>query len=236
MDFDELQQRLPETLEDGRLSRSERRALRAVLEDLDLTVDQRLQITDRAFEIARSAPGSISEEQTIDWLEGVIKLLLPRSAKSGDRSEAFFAPRQDCARHICQLLDEASSTVDVCVFTITNDSITRAVMRAHRRGLAVRIITDDEKSWDRGSDIWEMASDGVAVRLDNSKEHMHHKFAIFDRLLLVTGSYNWTRSASLRNQENIVVTDERRLVPSFLSEFERLWRSFSPARQSGVER
>jgi phosphatidylserine/phosphatidylglycerophosphate/cardiolipin synthase-like enzyme len=55
---------------------------------------------------------------------------------------------------------------------------------------------------------------------------MHHKFAIFDQRLLVTGSYNWTRSAAERNRENLAVTDDRRLVAAFREEFERLWRDF----------
>ncbi len=229
MDFDELQDRLPQTFEDGRLSRSERRALKAIFKDLNLSASQRLKLADRAFDIARQAPARVPTGQVLDWLEGLVKLLLSRDSSPGHRREAYFAPHQDCAQHIRQLFDDAKSSVDVCVFTITDDSITRAILRAHRRGLAVRIITDNEKSWDRGSDIWELATEKIAVRLDGSEDHMHHKFAIFDRSLVVTGSYNWTRSASLHNQENIVLTDDPRLVSSFLAEFEGLWTNFAPA-------
>jgi len=31
---------------------------------------------------------------------------------------------------------------------------------------------------------------------------MHNKFAIIDKLILVTGSFNWTASAVYGNQEN----------------------------------
>jgi cardiolipin hydrolase len=55
---------------------------------------------------------------------------------------------------------------------------------------------------------------------------MHHKFAIFDRTYLVTGSYNWTRSAASYNEENIVVSDDRRLVSAFSGTFEKLWEKF----------
>lgn len=50
-----------------------------------------------------------------------------------------------------------------------------------------------------------------------------------DRRLLVTGSYNWTRSAAERNRENLAVTDDWRLVAAFGEEFERLWTEFEPA-------
>ena len=52
---------------------------------------------------------------------------------------------------------------------------------------------------------------------------MHHKFAIFDKKLLNNGSFNWTRSASMKNEENIMVLHEPSLIGSFVSSFEELW-------------
>ena len=56
---------------------------------------------------------------------------------------------------------------------------------------------------------------------------MHHKFAISDNKLLLNGSYNWTKSASTENNENIAVTNDINLVKSFQKEFERLWKRLS---------
>ena len=39
-------------------------------------------------------------------------------------------------------------------------------------------------------------------------------------------SYNWTRSAYKDNQENIVVSDDSRLVSAFQRHFEVLWDAF----------
>jgi phosphatidylserine/phosphatidylglycerophosphate/cardiolipin synthase-like enzyme len=50
---------------------------------------------------------------------------------------------------------------------------------------------------------------------------------VFDGRTAVTGSYNWTRTAAEQNQENLVVSDDPRLVRTLADEFERLWRSFS---------
>ena len=38
---------------------------------------------------------------------------------------------------------------------------------------------------------------GIPVAFDASEHHMHHKFAIFDGRTLLSGSYNWTRSAAI---------------------------------------
>ena len=57
----------------------------------------------------------------------------------------------------------------------------------------------------------------MAVRVDRSPYHMHHKFAILDAATLLTGSYNWTRGAARDNEENLIVTDEPRIVNPFAS-------------------
>ena len=52
---------------------------------------------------------------------------------------------------------------------------------------------------------------------------MHHKFAIFDRQRLLTGSYNWTRSAADYNEENFIITEEPVLLEEFKKQFDQLW-------------
>ena len=88
----------------------------------------------------------------------------------------------------------------------------------------VRVVTDNDKSFDRGSDAARLRAAGIALATDQSDAHMHHKFAIVDESLLLTGSYNWTRSAYRENQENILVTEERTVVRSFQETFDALWR------------
>ncbi|MEM7350164.1 MAG: phospholipase D-like domain-containing protein [Acidobacteriota bacterium] len=214
-----------QSFEDGRLSRSERQALRAVLDELDPSADQRLRLLGQVFGLARDALTRSADRGMLQWLEDSAKLLF--DTRSLGQSQVCFSPQHDCAGRLCQLLDEASRSVCICVFTITDNTVSRAILRAHDRGVAVRIITDDEKMEAEGSDIIELAQEGVPVRMDDSPDHMHHKFALFDRRTLVTGSYNWTYSAASRNQENLVVTDDPRLVKDFLDEFDRLWTSFA---------
>jgi phosphatidylserine/phosphatidylglycerophosphate/cardiolipin synthase-like enzyme len=45
----------------------------------------------------------------------------------------------------------------------------------------------------------------------------HHKFAIFDGKTLLNGSYDWTRSAFTKNEENVLVTDKVHWVEGFSS-------------------
>ncbi len=228
---DEIDEILLRTLDDGRLSRSERRALTALLyerRDDPALLDY---FRHRAFELARQRHDRRAWSLTLDWLEEVLKALAQaRNADDEQPSlaEAHFSPGDRCRRRISSLIDRCSAAADICVFTITDDRITGAILEAHRRGVRVRIISDDDKSTDLGSDVIDLERAGVQVRLDRTEAHMHHKFAIFDRAYLVTGSYNWTRAAAARNEENIVVSNDPRLIGSFSETFDKLWRAFAP--------
>ena len=127
------------------------------------------------------------------------------------------------------MLRGCRGSVDVCVFTITDDRISGEIIAAHRRGVRVRVISDDRKSTDRGSDVERIDAAGIPVAVDNSRAHMHHKFAIFDGDALLTGSYNWTRSAAAENTENVLLVEDSGIVSRFQEEFARLWSRFRGA-------
>lgn len=60
-------------------------------------------------------------------------------------------------RRLLQFLGSARSTIDVCVFTITCDEIAEALLAAQKRGVRVRIISDNDQVCD-----WHIAC-GAAV-------------------------------------------------------------------------
>ena len=225
MRLDELETILEQTLEDGRLSRAERRALAALFEGLDLSPSARAGYLNRAFRVAEGALDRLSDREVLDWLLALSKSVA-RAGVHARTAEVLFEPRDDCGGRLAELIDAAGRSVRVCVFTVTDDRVSRRLLRAHERGVQVRLISDDDKSHDPGSDVERLARAGVAVRLDQLPDHMHHKFAVFDDQVAVTGSYNWTRGAAERNHENLLITDDPRLVVPYVDEFERLWQRF----------
>ncbi len=248
MNPEDLARFLRESLEDRKLSRSEKSALADWVEK-NVTTDQHRGLarhTAFAFanaEVARTGTPAANED-LIGWLEDVMKVLAPlgpqsTSATAGDSpdaagTEAFFAPGEQCLQQIIHRFSWCRHTADICVFTITDDRISRAILASHARGVKVRIITDNEKRHDAGSDIHRLQDAGIPVKLDDATTpaeagmngHMHHKFAIFDGTRLLNGSYNWTRGAADMNYENITDTGDTKLVAIFSREFERLWNRF----------
>ncbi len=225
------------TLDDQQLSRSERQALSQVVADEAPNAQQLAHWRSRAFELARQQLTARQPTQIVDWLQQVTNVLAASHVGSGTggtavpgsdggacpQSHAFFSPDNDCTRVIIDQLDKSQRTLDICVFTVTDDRVSSAISRAHQRGVKVRIITDNEKAYDAGSDIPKLGERGVPIRIDQSEHHMHHKFAIFDRTVLITGSFNWTRSASIHNEENLILTPDPSLVRDFLGAFEKVW-------------
>jgi phosphatidylserine/phosphatidylglycerophosphate/cardiolipin synthase-like enzyme len=166
----------------------------------------------------------------VDWLEDVVKAIAAtrRAPQPPTNAEVYFSPGSACADRLIGLLTGLQHAADLCNFTITDNRISRAILAAHQRGIRIRIVSDDWKATDLGSDIEHLERAGIPVALDSSPAHMHHKFALFDSRLVATGSYNWTRSAAQENQENLVVTDHPELLKRFSQEFERLWIAFKP--------
>lgn len=225
MSVQQIDEILAATFADRRLSRGEKRVLSAALSGASPNANELAQIRHRAFQMARSAVADSRDRALIDWLEDVTKVLSSEGAdgSADPRARAWFSPGDACLNRIIGLFRDARESADICVFTITDNRIGEAIVQAHKRGVRCRIITDNDKAEDRGSDVDALERAGIPVRVDRTEHHMHHKFALFDRGALLTGSYNWTRSAALYNQENVLITRDEGLTQAFSGEFERLW-------------
>jgi len=231
MTLQEIDAWLARSLDDRRFSRGERQALGEFVAGLGSAAD-REEVRRRAFEVARAALGRPDDLPVLAWLEEVTKAIRDagQAAARPVVAESYFSPGDDCPRAIGRLLAGASKTADICVFTITDDRLSDAILDAHRRGVAVRIIADDAKAEDLGSDVERFERSGIPTRVDRSPFHMHHKFAILDGQTLLTGSYNWTRGAARDNEENLIVTTDPRFLAPFGETFDRLWAKLAPSR------
>jgi phosphatidylserine/phosphatidylglycerophosphate/cardiolipin synthase-like enzyme len=223
----ELEEHLREAFADVVLDKDEKAELTLLVESLQ--EDEVRFLRNKGFMLAREA---LAKDQTnaltvLKWLEQVMKVLHRPSLLSAVKNSAHFSPGDACRKKIIQLIREASKDIEICVFTIADDSLAAEIVKAHRRGVTVRVITDNDKAHDMGSDIDMLAESGINVRMDRQSSHMHHKFALFDNRVLVNGSFNWTRSASRSNQENIVVTTDEDTVTEFQQQFVALWKQFA---------
>jgi len=133
----------------------------------------------------------------------------------------YFTPGLECENNIVSSIDSALKTIDVAVYSITNDKIVDSLIAAHNRGVTVRVISDRLQSAGRASLIGRIQDAGIPVVLNKKHKIMHNKFAIFDAKDIETGSYNWTSAATQSNAENCMFFPQQDKV--FTRQFKYLW-------------
>lgn len=212
---------LLETFSHEGIDSSERKQLLDWAERVEIDTQDYYRLRARVFDEAR-AQGA----RSLEWLEDAMKIL-DKAKEITYTSVAHFSPEHSGEEELEEALLGSRKSIWVCVFTISDDAMAAALISQHRAGVDVKVITDDEKVHDRGSDIFEMKEAGIPVKVDDSRHHMHHKFALLDHETLINGSYNWTRSAHRYNHENLIITKDEALVRDFTKEFKKLWEEMT---------
>ncbi len=139
----------------------------------------------------------------------------------------YFSDRDRVSDRIVAAINHTRRTMDIAVYSITQPEIAAAIQAAHRRGVQVRIVSDEGQAFDRHSEIGYLRSVGIPIRLSGGfrgqSSLMHNKFAVFDGELVETGSYNWTTSATSYNFENAVFIRDTKVSARYEEEFEHIW-------------
>lgn len=153
----------------------------------------------------------------------------------GDKWQVYFnepdasVDRQDYIDGIdaplASAIDAAQRSLDIAVFELNSKRIYEAILAAHRRGLAVRIVTDDRHGLDDDSntELRDLRAAGLPIVADNRSALMHNKFTIVDERVVWTGSLNYTRNGAFRNNNNVLVLESAQAVAAYQSEFDEMF-------------
>jgi cardiolipin hydrolase len=197
--------------------------------ELPLDIIEELKSIDRAqrgelkvclLNEAKQLASKDASLKAITWLESTYFLIEKHAFRY---HKVLFSPGHDIPEALSLLLDSAKTSIDLCVFTISDERLAGKITDAFRRGIKVRIISDDQKIFDEGSQVKSLHAAGLPVKVDHSRYHMHNKFGVIDSRITFSGSYNWTYTAREHNQENLVVTTNYDIVHQFNNEFNKLW-------------
>lgn len=141
------------------------------------------------------------------------------------RVEVFFSPSFDCEANIIDAISNTEKTLDIAVFSMTSKTILNALLKAHERGVLIRFLGDRTMELNKYSVFPQLKEAGVNFRFNDAFELEHNKFAIYDDHIVLTGSYNWTRSASHSNSENcIFLHNDKKIVRRYKERFNFLWK------------
>lgn len=132
-----------------------------------------------------------------------------------------------CEEMLIKELDRAKTEILVAIYNITRRSIISAFVQAAQRGVKVQVKYDAKSYEEKGMQqaISYMKKRGIEctpVKMTDEYARMHNKFTVIDRKRVLTGSYNYTTSASTKSYENLVLIDSARIAESFAEEFEKI--------------
>lgn len=159
----------------------------------------------------------------------LISLAVPGCAVSPQKSparhtEVYFSPEGSIRNRIIKAIDNSSSSIDIAIFDFTSQEIKAALEQAKKRGVKIRIIADSRQYKGPHSVVQSLIESGFDVKITRGKSRgiMHNKFAIFDKTLLFTGSYNWSDNAEFFNYENAIFISDPEVIRKYQKEFDTI--------------
>jgi len=198
----------------------------------------------RARELSQTTGGdnlgvlqSLPPEE-LDRLEVIGRELMGKKNKKGKKRVrgvrgnmcgAYFSPGRGADEVVIGFIDRCNETCDIAAYSLTHDPIRDAIIRAHNRGVAVRVLMDNLQARSRYADDEALMAAGVPTLVDKSSSAMHHKFIIGDGTAIMTGSFNFTKNAVERNAENFVIVRLKYIIREFQKEFEYQWELNTPS-------
>lgn len=145
---------------------------------------------------------------------------------------------------ILELIDSATSSLDLMVWDFTDESIARKLIAKSEKGIPVRVIAENSNATStysaipflvsskasRGLTNLEIILDTKSTDLitesvpDGFNPYLHEHTMIVDGHTVVFGTNNWSLRGFYHNDEDTIVTDNAYLVGEFQKTFDFFYR------------
>lgn len=144
-------------------------------------------------------------------------LVFPRDTPA----QVYFSPRGGAQDALVAEIGKAKESIFVQAYSFTSESIVTALIQAHQRGVKVEIILDKSQRADKRSGTAAVREAGIHTLIDSRHAIAHNKIMVIDQDTVVTGSFNFTKSAEEKNAENILVIRSTELAKLYLENWKR---------------
>ena len=142
------------------------------------------------------------------------------TALLSDNIQLCFTPDEKCTPLILKEIALAKDTIYVQAYGMSSPPIVESLIEAHKRGVKVNILLDKSNLNDSWSKMQELVDSGIEVNIDKLPGIAHNKVIIIDLQKVITGSFNFTRSADTRNAENVIVIDDKVIANSYVQNWQ----------------
>ncbi len=134
--------------------------------------------------------------------------------------ENYFCPEDNCEKKVLEELEKAEENIYFMVFTFTSENIGNKLVEKHEKGIEIKGVFEKFSANTQYSEYKKLNENNINVKTDKNPDIMHHKVFIIDNKTVITGSYNPTKSANEKNDENILIIHDENISKEFLKEFE----------------
>lgn len=152
-----------------------------------------------------------------------LSLLLVAETFSAEILGVYFPPYKDAHLPIIKLYDSAEKYIHIAIYSLTKDEFAEALIRAHKRGVEVKVLIDKAQAGNQYSDDEWLENEGIELRRDKAAGLMHNKFCVIDNLIVYTGSYNHSESATTKHDENYIIIKDIGIAHIYETQFQKLW-------------
>jgi phosphatidylserine/phosphatidylglycerophosphate/cardiolipin synthase-like enzyme len=122
---------------------------------------------------------------------------------------------------MAEAIDAAKLSVDVAIYSLSLNSIRDALLRAHDRGVQVRMVMESD-NLDR-SDPQILKDAGIPILGDRRQGLMHDKFVVIDDSEVWMGSMNFTDSGGYEDNNNLMRIRSVKMAENYTKEFEEMF-------------
>jgi phosphatidylserine/phosphatidylglycerophosphate/cardiolipin synthase-like enzyme len=135
----------------------------------------------------------------------------------------YFTPPANAAAAIVKAIDDSEREVLVQAYGFTHNAIAQALVRAHQRGVTVRVLLDQKSDTSNRYVIGVLTDAQIELREDGKHAIAHNKVMVIDQTIVITGSFNFTNSAATRNAENFLVLKSADLAERYRLQWQNHW-------------
>jgi phosphatidylserine/phosphatidylglycerophosphate/cardiolipin synthase-like enzyme len=170
-------------------------------------------------------PGTIHVTAAALWLA----VLLQVSTASGANVEVLYAPHDAPLDRLVTLYQQAKRYIYVSVYGLTYPRAVEALVAAKKRGLDVRMLTDQERTQEvkQHTALQTLRLAGIPVRVNQHEGLMHLKQVVMDDEINVSGSMNHTTSGNVYNDERMDIITDRAISLKAREQFLSMWNDRS---------
>ena len=136
------------------------------------------------------------------------------------RMAVYFSPGGGATEALVKEISKGKKEILVQAYTLTYLPIFQALLDAHQRGLAVRIIIDKSERGEGLTPAVMLANKGVPVFWDGRHALAHSNCLVIDRQTVITGSFNFTKVSEDSNAEDLLIIQSPQLAQQYRAYWE----------------